>query len=228
MKIAACLLLASAAAWAQLPTRTASAGNPDPAPQSGGATAPIPAADAQALSELLNQAQAVAVKSDGDVARLRFDKWKADAGSKQQAQASAVSIRRNLTNAVPDLIQKIQAAPASINANFKLYRDLNALYDTFSALAESAGAFGPREQYDPLAADIARLDQLRHQIAERVELLAGTSDAELTRLRAKVAAATAAAAKPAVAPKKVVVDDAQPKPKKKSKASQSPPLNPSN
>jgi len=41
------------------------------------------------------------------------------------------------------LLQRIKASPSSLNANFRLYRNMNALYDTFSALAESAGAFGP-------------------------------------------------------------------------------------
>jgi hypothetical protein len=212
MKIVIYLMLFSSAVWSQMPAKA-------PAAQAS-TTAPIPAADAQALSELLNQTQAAAQKSDADVARLHIEKWKADSTSKQQAQSSAASIRRNLTNAVPDLIQRIQAAPASLNANFRLYRNLNALYDTFSALAESAGAFGPRDQYDPLATDIARLDQLRHQMAERVDLLAGTSDAELTRLRARLSAAVAAA-KPTT-PTKTVVDDEKPKPKKKAKPAQKP------
>jgi hypothetical protein len=213
MKIAICLLFVSSVAWSQSPGKAAPA-NSASASQAA-ASAPIPAAEAQALSELLNQTRAAAEKSNGDVSRLHIEKWKADSSSKQQAQSSAASIRRNLANAVPDLIQQIQAAPTSLSANFRLYRNLNALYDTFSALAESAGAFGPRDQYEPLAADIQRLDQLRHQIAERVDQLSGTTDAELTRLRARLAAA-ASTAKPAT-PTKIVVDDQQPKPKKKAK-----------
>ena len=42
-----------------------------------------------ALRELLIQVQAIAQKSDQDVARLRIDKWKADAASKQQAETTA-------------------------------------------------------------------------------------------------------------------------------------------
>jgi hypothetical protein len=206
MKIFVCLLLVSSAVWAQSPATTNH--TPDPQGVVSGRVSP----DAQALNELLKQVQISAQKSDGDLSRLRIDKWKAESASKQQAEASAVSIRRNLTIAVPDLLQGIQAAPGSLNANFRLYRNLNALYDTFSALAESAGAFGPKEQYDPLAADIALLDQLRHQVAERVDLLAGANDAELARLRARVAAT---GAKPAAS--KVVVDDDQPKSKKKKK-----------
>ncbi len=218
MKIAVFLLLASSAAWAQAPGNNSPAAAPAMASQSSSSTG-APSSDVQALNDLLGQLQAAAQKSDTDVARLRIDKWKAEAAAKQQAQASAASIRRNLENAIPDLVQRIQASPSSLNANFRLYRNLNALYDTFSALAESAGAFGAKDRYDPLAADISQLDQLRHHVAERVDLLAGANDAELARLRAKVAA-TASGTKPA---SKVVVDDEQPKPKKKAKSASTTP-----
>jgi hypothetical protein len=105
-------------------------------------------------------------------------------------------------------------------ANFRLYRNLNALYDSFSALAESAGAFGPEEQYSPLAADIAQLDQLRRQLAQRVDLLAEASEAEMARLRTAVAVAKSASAKPAAkSASKIVVDDSHPAAKKKAKPS---------
>ena len=95
-------------------------------------------------------------------------------------------------------------------ANFKLYRDLNVLYDTFSGLVESAGAFGPAEQYSPLAADIVRLDQLRHQCAERLDQMTEASDAEVIRLRSQLAAATARAAARTAPPARIVVDDNHP------------------
>jgi hypothetical protein len=163
--------------------------------------------------------QAVAQKSDADVGRLRIDKWKADGQNKQQSQANATSIRRNLTNAIPDLLLRIQTQPGSLIANFRLYRNLNALYDSFSALAESAGAFGPEDQYAPLAADLGQLDQLRRQFAERVDLLASASDAELARLRDAKVAKPAAPPKPA---SKIVVDDSKATPKKKPKPAPKP------
>jgi hypothetical protein len=167
-----------------------------------------------ALRESLVMAQAMAQKSDADIARLRVDKWKTDSETKKQSEANATSIRRNLTNAIPDLLARIQGDPASLVANFRMYRNLNALYDSFSALAESAGAFGPQDQYAPLAADIAQLDQLRHDFAQRVDLMAGSKDAELARLKIAVAAAGQVSTKPA---SKIVIDDAHPAQKKKAK-----------
>lgn len=212
MKIPIYILLACSAAWAQTP---------------GGTRAPVNAAsvvttaaafpDTSDLSVLLQQIRASAEKSDADVSRLRIEKWKLDPAGKQQAQAYSDSIRRNLTYSMPDLLLRIQAAPASLNANFRLYRTLNALCDTFSSLVDSAGNFGTREQYDPLAADLVQLDHLRHQMADRMDSLAGANDAELARLRAQVA--TSRGAKPAAS--KVVVNDSdQTKPKKKPNPAQ--------
>ena len=213
MKIPIIVLLACSALWAQTPTPPKPAAVAAPASTSS-SVAPLPE-----LSDLIQRIKATTQKSDSDVARLRIDKWKTDAASKQQAQASSESIRRNLTYAMPDLMDRIQAAPGSLNANFRLYRNLNALFDTFSSLAESAGAFGARDQYDPLAADLTELEHLRHEMADRTDLLAGNNDAELAKLRTQIAAS--ASTSKSTATKVVVNDDDQPKPKKKPKTSQS-------
>jgi hypothetical protein len=213
MKIARYLLLVSCVALVPLSGQAAAS----QAPASQGTAMSASAAPDLALSELLVQVQATAQKSDQDVARLRIDKWKADSASKQQAETTANSIRRNLMNAVPDLVQRVQASPGSLNANFRLYRNLNVLYETFSALADCASAFSSSDQYQPLSSDLNLLDQLRRQIAERVDLLAGNNDAELARLRARLGNAKNGA-KPGST--KVVVDDDQPKPKKKLKPAQ--------
>jgi hypothetical protein len=221
MKIVLFFLLASSMALAQSSARPAAASTPNSTQASAASGSISP--DVQALNQLIIQVQTSADKSDADLSRLRIDKWKTEAAGKQDATATTASIRRNLTNAVPDLLQRLQASPGSLNANFRLYRNLNALYDTFSSLVESAGAFGSKDQYEPLAADIAQLDHLRHQLAERVDQLAGASDAELVRLRSQVA--TAAGAKPAL-PSKIVVDDEKPKPKVKKKPKPAPQTQP--
>jgi len=213
MKIAIYLLSALMAS-VQLSGQAITSGKqPPPGPVASASTDP-------GLRELLQTVQTVAQKSNADVARLRVDKWKVDAQSKQQAEANAAAISRNLADAVPDLLLRIQNQPDSLIANFRLYRNLNVLYDAFSALTESAGAFGAQDQYTPLASDIAQLDQLRRQFAERMDLLAGSGDAELARLRA--AAAKTVPAKKAQPASKIVVDDNQPTPKKKPKTSKGP------
>ncbi len=218
MKIAfspllACVLIATpiAGVGASAPIQAA---NSRSNPQSNQSSA-TPTSD-PSLNDLVARLRAAAEKSDADLVRLRVDKWKADSANKQQSQASAESLHRNLVNALPDLIQAVLTAPSSLLANFRLYRDLNALCDKFSGLAESTGAFGPSKDYSALAADLAQLDYARQQFAERMDLLAGASDAELARLRSRPAAAAAKAP----ANSKVVVDD-NPLPKKKRKSSPS-------
>jgi len=142
-----------------------------------------------------------------DLARLRVDKWKTDTASKRQAEANAESILRNLAAALPAIVQQVRANPGSVGATFKLYRNLNALYDVMSSLTESAGAFGSNEEYRALANDTSNLDTLRRSLADRVETMATFRDNEVAQLQARARPASAAAPAP---PKKIVVDDNEP------------------
>jgi hypothetical protein len=179
------------------------------------AQASTAAASDTALTDLLSRLKATAQKMDEDVQRLRIEKWKADSDSKKQSQLGADSLHRNLANAVPDLIQAVQAAPGSLLANFRLYRDVNAVYETFYGLVESAGAFGPQAEYQALGADLTQLDHARQQLAQRLDLLAGSNDAELARLRSRPAASPA---KTPATSNKIVVDETQPAKKKRKPA----------
>ena len=219
MKIAFSLLLACCLFTVPLAGMGAPA--PGQATNSQPAQTSAVAASDPSLNDLLSRLKATAEKTDADLSDLRIGKWKADSENKKQAQASADSIHRNLVNAVPQLIQAVQAAPGSLLANFRLYRDLIALYETFFALTESAGAFGPSGDYQALGADLTQLDQARQQLAQRVDLLAGANDAELARLRSRPAAAAPAAKAPGTS-NRTVVDDTQPAKKKRKPATTQP------
>jgi hypothetical protein len=153
---------------------------------------------------------------DGDVSKLRIDKWKTDSNSKQQASDDARSIERNITSALPELVTAVRTNPQSLAANFKLYRNVNALYDVLSRLAESTGAFGKREEYEMIGPHVAALDDARRSFGEYLQQLSTEADA---RLAAAAHATAQAAAQP---PRKVIVDDADaeaaPKPVKKKRA----------
>ena len=214
MKIPSCLL---ACVLFAVPLAAVGAATPS---QAANSTQPPPMATSDpSLSDLLARLKATAEKMDADLQRLRIDKWKADSDTKKQSQSTAESIHRNLVNAVPDLMQAVQAAPGSLLANFRLYRDLNALSEKFSSLTEAAGAFGPSGDYSALAADLGQLDQARQQLAQRVDLLAGANDAELARLRSRPATAPA---KGQANSNRVVVDDTQPAKKKRKPAASQP------
>jgi hypothetical protein len=168
---------------------------------------------------LLSQLEQTAITANGDLSRLRIEKWKADRTSKEQATTTAESVQRNLTAALPGMIAAVRSDPDNLAAAFKLYRNLNALYDVMASLAESAGAFGPKEDYDALAADVSHLDQLRRQLADRVDTLANFKDAQVSRLMVQLRNQAAAAA--SAPPKKVIVDEEETpakKPVRKKKA----------
>ena len=177
-------------------------------------TASAPAANTAmpaALSADLDRLQSAAAQANAEIAHIRIDKWKADAASKQQAQANAESLQRNLTSALPGLISGFRAAPQDLNAGFKLYRNLTALNDVFASFTESTGAFGQRNDYEALAQQLNVIDSVRHDLADNLENLTSAKEAELKQLQTRVQTLQQAAAAAAAAPpKKVVVDDTQP------------------
>ena len=129
---------------------------------------------------------------------IRIDKWKTDSEQKQRAQSNADSIVRNLTAALPTMISEVRAHPDGFAANFKLYRNLSALYDVLLPLTESAGAFGAKGEYQTLSSQLQRWDDIRRDYGDFMAQLAAQKDA---------AAAPAQAKQP---PKKIIIDDTAP------------------
>jgi hypothetical protein len=163
---------------------------------------------------LLSRIQQETQGLNADVGKLRVEKWKADSSAKQQASQNVASIQRNVTAALPELVNSVSSAPQSLAANFKVYRNLNALYDVVSSLAESTGAFGKREEYDSLAPHVSALDDLRRSYADSLQQMAANADTTIVAAQ-RAQAAAAAAAQPA--PKKIIVDDSAPTPPAKKK-----------
>jgi HPt (histidine-containing phosphotransfer) domain-containing protein len=194
------VLLAGATVLAQTPANSPSASAGGNAPSVGSATTVSVLPD-------LDRLQAAASQAALDLGHLRIDKWKADGQSKQQAQANTDSVRRNLTSALPGLIAAVRAAPQDLGAEFKLYRNLNALYDVFASLTEVTGAFGPKGDYEALAQQLVTIDSVRRNLGDALEQLTSSTQSELVQLRTQIRAYQQAAA--AAPPKKIVVDDTQ-------------------
>jgi len=211
--LASCLLAlqAPAAASAQTPT------NDRPSP--------VAYASVSELNSILGQVRDVAQSIDGNLAKTRVDRWKADAATKRDAQANVESIRRNVQSALPEIITQLNNTPEDLAASFKLYRNLDALYDVFGPVAESAGAFGSKDEYQNLSNDLNALQSARHALGERMQNLAASKESELTRLRNQVRTLQAAPPEP---PKKVIIDDTEPqkKPAKKKSAKPKPAVPP--
>jgi len=184
-----------------------------PAPQG-----PVSYSSASQMNALLAQLEEASQAAQLDLAKMRIEKWKTDSGSKRQAEGNAESIQRNLKTALPEIIAELKASPESLTFTFKLYRNLDALYDVFESVAESAGAFGSKDEFQALENDVSTFERLRRSVADRMETLAAAKEVEVTRLR--TALQTAQANTPSAPPKKIVVDDEAPakKPVKKKPA----------
>lgn len=180
----------------------------NPAPTQG---APVSYASVSEVNGLLSQLQSTSTSTQADLSKLRIEKWKADGSFKRQSLANVESIQRNLQDALPDMIAQVRSAPDDLAATFKLYRNLDALYDVLGSVAESAGAFGSKDDYQSLSNDLSGLESTRRQFADRIQNLASAKQTELTNLRSELRTAQAQLA--AEPPKKVVVDDTEPEKK---------------
>lgn len=186
------------------------------APASGSLSAPGPGTPQQSgsvsmtpvLSDL-DRLQSAATETNSVLGRMKIEKWKADGNSKRQAESNADSIQRNLNSALPAMISSVRSAPQDVNAEFRLYRNLNALYDVMSSLTESAGAFGPKGEYESLAPQLETFDSIRRSLGDSIEKLTASTQSELNQLRTQVHTLQQSAAN-MPPPKKVVVDDNEP------------------
>ncbi|MBI1739529.1 MAG: hypothetical protein HY233_11715 [Acidobacteriales bacterium] len=190
------------------------AGNAQAAPSQPGAPPPVAYASVSELNTILTQIRQTAQNIEGDLGKTRIEKWKADSATKRDIQGNVESIQRNLQSALPEIITQLNNAPEDLAASFKLYRNLDALYDVFGPVVESAGAFGSKDEFQNLSNDMSSLQSARRALGERMQNLAAAKENELARLRNQLKTAQAAA--PPAPPKKIIVDDTEP-PKKPAK-----------
>ncbi len=170
------------------------------------------------LSAMIADIQRVALSANGDLGKLRIEKWKTDGAQKQQMQQVTESLQRNINNAIPGLISDLQADPTSVAKAFKLYHNMNVVYEFLSSLAEATGAFGRKEEYEPLASDAANLDKVRQSLSAYVERTATTLDTQVKRSATAPSQQNAASQQP----KKIIVDDDTPAKKTKKTAKKKP------
>lgn len=188
-------------------------------------TQPVSYASMTELNGMLTQLEAASKSTQGDLSKLRIDRWKMDGSSKKQMLANIDSIQRNLQDALPEIISQLRAQPEDLPATFKLYRNLDALYDVLGNVVEVTGAFGSKDDFQSVSNDLSGFESGRKQLAQRIDTLSSAKEAEIVRLRTDLK--TAQAAIPATPPKKIVVDDTEPpkKPVKKKPKPKTPPAN---
>jgi hypothetical protein len=168
-----------------------------------GQSGPVSYTSVTQLNGLLTQIETTSKTTQADLGKLRIDRWKTDGTYKKQLVSNVDSIQRNLQGGLPEVIGQLRSAPEDLPATFKLYRNLDALYDVLGNVAESAGAFGSKDDYQSLSNDLGTFEGTRKLLAERIENLASSKEAEINRLRSDLKAAQT----PPPLPKKIVVDD---------------------
>lgn len=168
---------------------------------------PVSYASVTQINGLLSQLDATSKTTQADLTKLRVEHWKTDANYKKQILANTDSIQRNLQGALPEIMTQVRNAPEDLPSTFKLYRNLDALYDVLGSVAESTGAFGPKDDFQALSNDLNSFEGTRKALAERIESLASAKESEIVRLRTDLK--TAQAAIPVAPPKKIVIDDTE-------------------
>ena len=189
----------------------ASAGQSGPAPEgrdSSQGSQPVSYTSMTQLNGLLAQLEASSKSTQADLTNLRIERWKTDSKSKKEMLANVDSIQRNLQGALPEIIGQLRSQPEDLPTSFKLYRNLDALYDVVGSVVEGTGAFGSKDDFQSLSNDLSSFEGTRKQLAQRIETLSSAKEAEIVRLRTDLKAAQAAI--PAAPPKKIVVDDNEP------------------
>ncbi len=186
------------------------------------AAQPVSYASMTQLNDVLAKLEGASKSTQADLVKVRIERWKTDNASKKEALGNVDSIQRNLSGALPTIMGQLRAAPEDVPTTFKLYRNLDALYDVLGSVVEATGAFGSKDDLQTLVNDLNTFEAARRQLAERIENLASAKEVEIVRLRTDLKAAQAAI--PAAPPKKIVVDDNEPakKPVVKKKATPKP------
>jgi hypothetical protein len=181
-------------------------------------TPPVSYSSIAELNQMLSNLQQASQATQEDLSRVRIEKWKTDSGTKRQTEGNVESLQRNLQTALPGMIADLKNSPENAALTFKVYRNLDALYDVMTSVVESVGAFGSKEEFQPLNRDLGALEDTRRAFADRMDKLANAKENELGQLRTALQNARAAAP-----PKKTIVDDTAPPPKKPAPRKKPPP-----
>ncbi len=182
------------------------------------AAAPVAYASVDQVNKLLDQLDQATIAIQIDINKIRVEKWKTDSNSKHQIQNNVDSVQRNLKSALPGMVGQVKNAPDDAAVTFKLYRNLDALYDVFSTVVEAAGAFGSKDDLQTLTKDLDALETTRRALGDRMTTLTASKETDLANLRAQIKELRAAVPPPP--PTKIVVDDNVPakKPAKRKPA----------
>ena len=207
------ILLAGALAAAQ-PASTAQ--QPQPSENIAAAHATLSSIVQPALTEVQNS-----------VSGLNIAKWKAPGEVRGAAQQNTASIQRDLSDTLPGLLTQADAAPGVVSPSFSVYRNIDALYDVFLRVYETASLAAPQSELDSIGNALQKLEAARRQLGDTILSDSKDHEAQLVQLQTALKAATEARPQAAPPAKTAVIDDGPtPAPKKKKKPAAKPPASP--
>jgi hypothetical protein len=160
------------------------------------------------LDAILGDLQQWTVSAGRSLAALRIEKWKTDNAQKLQMEKAISSLQRNLATILPGPANDLRLAPGSAAKSFKLYQNINLVYEFLGSVADAAASFGRPEESEPLTRDTAALDKLRRRLSQYTEQSAARLEANLQEAKAQQASLeTRLEAAQSAALRKVVIDD---------------------
>ena len=165
-----------------------------------------------------------------DISHLHIERWKGgwktgfttSSSHKNHAGDAAGSLQRNLKGPLPEMIRDALNSRGGLAPTFKVYEDLGLVCETLDTLVIAAEQYGNRkDEYEPLAIDFTNLTRLRRGLSAYIEQRASAADggsfgggspAGFTSFSPEPLATTGDM------PKKIIIDDDAPAPKKAAAA----------
>ena len=186
----------------------------------------VPAAPAPATIPSSMIVQPALTEVQRSISALNISHWKAPGQVKSAALQDTASIQRDLSDTLPGLLSKADAAPTTVPPAFVVFRNIDALYDVLLRVSETASLAAPQGESDALFSSLNKLEAARSQLGDAILNASQQREDQVVKLEAAVRAATAAAKAQAPAPKTTVIDDGAAPPssaKKKKKPAAKPP-----
>ncbi|GGH06011.1 hypothetical protein [Silvibacterium dinghuense] len=153
--------------------------------------------------------------------------WKAPGEVREETDRNVASIQRDLSDTLPGLLAKTDAAPGSAAAAFAVYRNVDALYDVLLRVEQTAELAASDRETSAVSSALARLESSRRQLGDGIATWTQNQERDLARLRVEAVHPGAPASSASASSKTSVVDDGPAAPasrpkKRKKPATQTP------
>jgi hypothetical protein len=123
---------------------------------------------------------------------MHADKWKIPGVLRDETETNLISIRRDLEGQLPLLLanaDKAAGGPETVSGLLPAYRNVEALYDVMLRVDAAARVGAPGSQSQVLDQALAKLDEGRRGLGDRVMSSAQALEKQVSDLQASLKAA---------------------------------------